>query len=263
MALRPKNTPRKISSADFFVRLLLIIFSVEMLEMWTYGKMFDHLDTVPAALADSVMLVLFSAPFVWLLVIRPMGGENEAAWKAPLTAPAGMFIKVLTVIFMTEFLVMLVLPFFFDREDHLVHYFTDATLTTFVSVPLLWWIFSREQRSRIDSLADLLGSPLKLYLMLLGLIFLIDLVDMPLVAYLSSGKTVIVQKVIDSSLVTLLISPLLWWLVIRPLRRVALSEKTRADAIRAQVVEAIVIIDAEGKVESFNPAAETIFGYTA
>jgi PAS domain S-box-containing protein len=262
MTRHAKDSLQKTSPADFFSKLLLIIFVLEMVDMWLLSPAFNRFNPILIALADAFFLVLVGAPFIWFMVIRPLPDQKTSVvsvWRSPSVA---ILVRLLAVIFFTETLVMLALPFFLPNPDPITHYVVDACLVTLLSAPLLWRILSEGQRRQIVSPADLLNAPLKLFILLLSLILVIDILDLPLVEYLSFGTSGFLRKVIDSSMTTLFISPLLWWLIIRPLRRAALSERTRADAIRAQVVEAIVMIDAEGKVDSFNPAAESIFGYS-
>ena len=68
---------------------------------------------------------------------------------------------------------------------------------------------------------------------------------------------------VDAAALTLGAAPLLWLLLFRPLHRAALREH----AINGSIVEAapdgILTIDERGIIQSFNAAAETIFGYTA
>lgn len=66
----------------------------------------------------------------------------------------------------------------------------------------------------------------------------------------------------DPFFTTLFIAPALWCLLFRPLRRFAIDEKNKYEALKSQVVEAVVTIDLNGVVISFNPAAEKIFGYS-
>lgn len=60
----------------------------------------------------------------------------------------------------------------------------------------------------------------------------------------------------------ILIAPFLWWFVVRPLHRIAV-ENTQTATVLAHAVDGIITIDEQGLVESFNPAAERIFGYGA
>jgi PAS domain S-box-containing protein len=254
--------PGKINtSAGFFARLLLIVFAVELVVMVFFSSVLEPLGPVTGSLADATLAVLFCAPLFWFAAVRPLaGGDGRGADRPAL---ARMFGKMLAAVFLVEFLANLTVPFVIPRADAVGRYFGDAWATTFLCAPLFWRILSREERSRIDSLADLLDNPVKLYLILLGSIFFIDLVEMPLVPLLSANKSELSHKFADAFLTTMIIAPLLWWLLVRPLQRAAQAELARSNAVRAQVVEAIVGIDEEGVIDSCNQAAERIFGYAA
>ena len=47
-----------------------------------------------------------------------------------------------------------------------------------------------------------------------------------------------------------------------PTERASRESETRAEAILATTVDAVVVIDERGIVETLNPAAERMFGYT-
>jgi PAS domain S-box-containing protein len=263
MSVHSKKSAKKLTSAGFFVRLLLVVFVMELTVMILLTGRLAGFGPIPASLVDALLVTLLCAPFFWFMVVRPMTGEYPAMGSARRSAPSGLFIKILTVVFLVEVLVNITIPFILPRADAISRYLADAWLTTALCAPLLWWFLSMEQRSHIDSLADLLGAPVKLFMLLLCAIFVIDLGEMPIVTLFSRSGNELSEKLADAFLTVLLIAPFLWWLVVRPLRNVALTEKARANAVQAQVVEAIVTIDARGRIDSFNPAAEVIFGYSA
>ncbi len=93
---------------------------------------------------------------------------------------------------------------------------------------------------------------------------------LPLLLPLSSG---IVITVVDAALLTILVSPPVWWFVVRPLRSIAAFEKqlvqeklretneTLTALVQASPL-AIMAIDSSGRVQSWNPAAGRIFGWS-
>ena len=123
------------SSAGLLGRLLIIIFAMELVEMALFGSMFDRFGRIPGGLVDGVVLVAFSAPFIWFMVIRPLAGGNAGKARELRFGPAGLFVKVLSAIFMVEFLVMVSLPVILPRSDAVTRYFADAFLTTFLCGP--------------------------------------------------------------------------------------------------------------------------------
>jgi PAS domain S-box-containing protein len=57
-------------------------------------------------------------------------------------------------------------------------------------------------------------------------------------------------------------APLLWRMVVRPLRDAALGEHAKYGAVLAAAGDCLFTTDEEGRIESFNGAAERLFGYT-
>jgi PAS domain S-box-containing protein len=58
-------------------------------------------------------------------------------------------------------------------------------------------------------------------------------------------------------------APVLWWLIVQPLRRAARTENECFVALLKHAADGIVIFDALGTVQGFNPAAERIFNRLA
>ena len=71
------------------------------------------------------------------------------------------------------------------------------------------------------------------------------------------------NAILDSTLLTLFTAPILWWVIIGPLRRLAIAERTRAASIVEAAADGIVTTNDRDIIESFNVAAEQIFGYSA
>lgn len=107
-------------------------------------------------------------------------------------------------------------------------------------------------------------SAIRVFLAVLAIVFLAEVGVMFLLpAVFPAGVHPRVAAVVDSCLLTLLSAPALWWIIVRPLRRTAVREQAKAESIVAAAIEGIITVDQDGTVESFNRAAEQIFGYPA
>ena len=106
------------------------------------------------------------------------------------------------------------------------------------------------------------GSSQRLFLLLLLAVFAIDCLEAWLTPVLFAGTIPIPLSYYDAVFTTLFIAPFLWWFVIKPLQKRAMDERVRYETVKSQVVDAIVTIDRNGVILSFNPAAERIFGYS-
>ena len=75
-----------ISPLRLLACLLLVLFIAEAIIMFTL-PLFFHSPLDPLEnFVDSILLILISAPFLWLLIIRPLRtiAESKAAWATAL-----------------------------------------------------------------------------------------------------------------------------------------------------------------------------------
>jgi len=253
------NSSWKVASVGTYLFLMTTIFVTELAVMEMGSPLLLRLPRLPAALVDAaILVVVFSLPLM-LFCLRLRSeevGTRRSIW--------GLYVRVMAAIFAIEFLIMLLLPEIIPRRETELLGLIDATLTLLFSAPPMWWMFRRlEQRYRRVPLADYLNSPPMLYVLLLFMVFLADLQqELLLPIFLPEGAS-LAYKIANSVLTTLFIAPILWLLVTRPLRRMALSEQARTRAVYAQVIDAVITFDAYGIIECFNPGAERIFGYSA
>jgi PAS domain S-box-containing protein len=113
--------------------------------------------------------------------------------------------------------------------------------------------------------ASIVGLPLprRNFILMLGLIGLIA------VGVLHSLRTLLPAEVHGLELpanavaITVFTAPFLWLLLVQPLCGAAMVERARSATIVTHAVDGIVTVDECGVVQSFNPAAERIFGYAA
>lgn len=66
------EAPKVVSPLRLIVSLLLVLFIVEALTMFTLPLFFHTSIVFVDNFADSVMLILISAPFLWILIARPL-----------------------------------------------------------------------------------------------------------------------------------------------------------------------------------------------
>lgn len=104
--------------------------------------------------------------------------------------------------------------------------------------------------------------PLQIVSLLLLIIFSVEIFIMLLFPFILPSCTPdYLRGLIDALLLTLLSGPFIWWLIAQPLRNAALLEFTRTKVALEHIVDAVISFDAQGLVESLNPAAERMFGY--
>jgi len=261
MTTRHNSPADQAASTRFiFLLLLLAIFLTEMAVMQIFSPLFSRMGPVKGSLVNAVVLTLVSAFPSWILIIQPLYGDADPAVGAPRPSAGILLVKCLSCIFAAEFLVMLAVTTALPSVDVTVRNLLDSCISSILCVLLLLRVLPREQRRNVDVLADLVGTPVKLYIMLLCAVFLVDMLETPLNIFLA-GELHVSGQLIDAVLTTCTLSPVLWLLVVRPLQRTALFEGSRASIVRNQVVDAVVTLSRDGTIESFNPAAEEIFGY--
>ena len=104
-------------------------------------------------------------------------------------------------------------------------------------------------------------SPLRLFVMLMAVTFLAESLVMFALPFLLRNASWSVEAIVDSTLLTLMIAPFVWIVVIRPLQKAALFEKARAAAVISHAVDGILTLNDKGDITSCNPAAEAMFGF--
>ncbi len=117
--------------------------------------------------------------------------------------------------------------------------------------------------SRISTFPQVLKAPAQLLIIMLLTIFLVEaaiMLILPMVLPLSLDKKT--EALLDAAILSVLAAPVFWWLLVNPIRQIAISEHARSETIVANAVEGIISFDSSGKILSFNNAASELFGMT-
>ncbi len=79
-------TARVVSPIRLFVLLLAVLFIAEAVIMFTLPLLFPDSETLLANFADSLLLIILSSPFIWVLIVQPLRNavKTEAKWAAAL-----------------------------------------------------------------------------------------------------------------------------------------------------------------------------------
>lgn len=71
------------------------------------------------------------------------------------------------------------------------------------------------------------------------------------------------EALVDSALLTCICAPMLWWVIISPLRRIALEAQALSSTVVENAGDGIITVDTSGDVLSYNFAAHQLFGHSA
>ena len=108
---------------------------------------------------------------------------------------------------------------------------------------------------RVSALLSIIGSPLRILGIVLMLVFTVEIGVMFVLPHVipnflgDFGKAVF-----DAILLTLVCAPVLWWVIIGPLRRIAIQEHERSETIVANASEGIITFSSDGVILSCNMA---------
>lgn len=115
------------------------------------------------------------------------------------------------------------------------------------------WILNRTSQIR---------SPYTTLIQIIGLVFITEMLVMLIIGMIK--QDIMTQEgILDSTLLSILLSPLLYLLVIRPLHMEIEDQARKVESIVNSASNAIMVINEKGTIEVFNPKAESLFGYTA
>lgn len=123
---------------------------------------------------------------------------------------------------------------------------------------------SSPSRSNDSILMRLFTTPWRILGLVLVVVFAVEVLVMLLLPrLLPADLPVFWEALIDSALLTFICAPLLWWVIISPLRRIALEAQALSSTVVANAGDGIITVDSSGNILSYNSAAHQLFGHAA
>ncbi|MFZ2541981.1 MAG: diguanylate cyclase, partial [Gallionella sp.] len=104
--------------------------------------------------------------------------------------------------------------------------------------------------------------PLRLFLNLLLFVFIAEIGVMYFLHNVNLHESPVLEAIVDSALLTSLCVPFFWFLFLKPLERALQLESVKSGKIVEMAAEGIISINTIGSIQSFNRAAQKIFGYS-
>jgi PAS domain S-box-containing protein len=114
--------------------------------------------------------------------------------------------------------------------------------------------------NRVSTLSTILRSPIRILATVLLLVFTVEVCVMLVLPHVVPKVFGDAEKALfDAVLLTVVCAPVLWWVIIGPLRRIAIQEHQRSETIVASASEGILTFDMTGTILSCNRAATELF----
>ncbi|ADI83323.1 putative bifunctional diguanylate cyclase/phosphodiesterase [Geobacter sulfurreducens] len=115
--------------------------------------------------------------------------------------------------------------------------------------------------TKISALHYRLPSPVRQFIVLLSIIFLIEMLLMAVLPQVTGREVEFKDALVDSMGLVTVAAPFLWAFIVRPLRRTAVAAVFREEVLLRQMVDGVITFGEDGTIRSLNPAAERMFGY--
>ena len=118
--------------------------------------------------------------------------------------------------------------------------------------------------SRESMLSKVLGSPIWVWAIVLLVVFAVEIVVMLALSLFEPGSiSKTFEALINAILLTLICAPVLWIVIIAPLRRIAFRELERSETVVSNAGEGILTFAQDGTILSCNHAGAELFSIAA
>ncbi len=261
MGTTVKGHLQAASIPPLLLKLVLVLFVAELTIDSLLPQLLPAVLPLQRTLADALILALVTVFAAWQLFYQPVASSQGNDLALIHTSLAKLALNAAIVTFVVELSTMAIVPYLLGGRGVVSWCLVDASLVVAISAPLLWLIAVRTLEGGRRFSANSLYSGSTLLVKLLAAFLAIELVSRGMLhQFVPEDETAIVA-VAEMLVEPILVSIVIWWLVLEPLRRMAVSEKTRFDAVSLQMVDAVIITDGQGMILTPNPAAELLFRY--
>jgi PAS domain S-box-containing protein len=114
--------------------------------------------------------------------------------------------------------------------------------------------------NRVSALLSIIGSPVRILGIVLMLIFTVEVGVMFVLPHVIPNLLgEFGRAIFDAVLLTIVCAPVLWWVIIGPLRRIAIQEHIRSETIVSNASEGIITFNGDGLILSCNRALLNLF----
>ncbi len=274
------------SPLDFAIALVVSIVFVEFIVMIILFLLGEILPAL-IILLDPALLVILLSQILYFLILKPLlafvavvRAEQGVAVPDAFKSPRRLLFTLFLCLFIAEMLVMMAIHLLKDLHPA-YKLLLDPVLLLAILSPALYLLIFRplmkifEERRKGEEEAraggrQIFRSPLVLLLTLSLLIFAVEALVMGMLVF-TPHESAFIHALIDSSMLVLLLLPLLYLMVFRPLM---MTIEERSDAELAALRETrrlqsylnvagiiVVVLDTSGRVQLINRRGCEILGY--
>ncbi len=221
---------------------------------------------------DPAILVLLLSPILYFFLFRPLEALIEERGVKPRRFATLVLAGTAVSIFVAESIVMVVL--FFISPPRWVSIILDPALLLMMLLPVLYYVLFRPATRLVEKGAAAYEyvSPVRILIITALSIFITEAAIMIAFIYLpGAAEEPLVHALLDSTLLIIILSPVLYFVLFRPLIALV-REKTGAQSALLKEKETlrkylditsviVLALDSGGKVALINKKGSEILGY--